>query len=371
MTVICNKRPDFQIVAVSEQGHVLLRDGFAVSGTLQPNTFHYFKYFHNDEDSSVQIETTGLSGLLDMYVARNNPRPSEQKHDFETEQMGAVQYVYIPFPLSVGLYYIGITSKISVSYSIVVNTRQSMAIYLATNITIGYSILREGITIFYNHVIQGYYRYFIFDLEHRDEEVVVTANPWVGNTDLFISMTNPYPTKYNYTWASQSALQDTVIIPVRLIKLQSNSISPQILRSNEVAFTLAYTHSNELNFLFWHLRQIVCLNFVFIVVATVALVDGIPFKGIVKRGKYRYYKIYNPYTSGVAVEIKSDAPNDVDMYISRTTEKPSPLDHEYKSENPGHDEISIKEINPGWLYIAVYGYYGQDIHYSLTATLGM
>lgn len=102
---------------------------------------------------------------------------------------------------------------------------------------------------------------------------------------------------------------------------------------------------------------------------TVPLVDGIPFRGMVEQKKYRYYEVFNPYTSGVSIELTVDSPDDADLYISRKTKRPSPLDYEYKSDNIEKDVVRIDSIPPGWLYIAVHGYFGSTIQYTISATL--
>jgi hypothetical protein len=325
---------DFQIMATTEYKNIALREGIPFRSTLTPGRYTYFKYYQGDSESGLVITLTAISGDAYVYVSTTNTHPTSEpgKYDFMASKFGN-QYI-AGYPSGhTGNIYVGVYATTNLTYSIVATSNQS------------YTYITEGQMSFFNRVNKGYYRYFIYDQMDATQDATISVNPWSGETSLYVSEINPKPTRYNYTYSSENYKQDSVVVPARSTG-GMRRFYIGVYGEEASSFSISAFMSNS---------------------TTVEIREGYSMTGAVAPGKYNYYKFYVKEVGSVTINLELTDPSssDADIYASTVTQKPSSLDYEYKGEKYGNDFIRIPQATIGWIYIGVYGFYG-NISYTLT-----
>jgi hypothetical protein len=334
-------RTVFQLMATTEYKNTLLYDGISTKGGVATNAYSYYKYYHGDAESGLTITANaGGNGDIRLYLSRTNSHPTSEagKHEYTSARVGSDNFIYFPPGTTTGNFYIGVYGIVGCNFTITAATNQS------------YTLLRDGEVSIFNRVPQGYYRYYIFSTSDPSQDITITANPWRGEVDLYVSATNPFPTRTNSTWRSESWRQDTVVI-------QSDDPNRQYHRRfyigvygrTEGFYSLTAYQSNT----------------------SLKLDDGVAVTGAVSAGKYAYYKFYNPNAGSVTINLELTQPqsSEADIYASTTNLRPNSYDYTWKSTKFGNDFIQIDYVGEGWIYIGVAGVHGARITYSLSVNV--
>jgi len=338
---------DFQITANTEYKSILLTEGNAWRGVLEPQKYGYFKFFHGDYEAGVSLAMTLHNGDAQMFISTTNTRPTGEagKFEYTASKIGNNLFWYVPGNTfsSEKTIYVGVYATVNLTYSIIAQTNQS------------YTVLRDGELNYWNHVSRGYYRYFIYDTVDPTQDISISVNPWEGETSLFVSTTAAFPTAGNYQWMSRRYKQDTAVIrasdPLRQGKTR---FYIGVLGQQESQFSITAFMSNA---------------------STIALSDGIPVSGGIVRGKYNFYSFNVQTTSSLTVSLTLDDPasTDADLFLSFNNPKPSQFDHDLKGDKFGSDFIRVPYAFTGTVYIGVYGFTSafdnETVQYTLVASV--
>jgi len=215
-------------------------------------------------------------------------------------------------------------------------------------------------------------------LSQADLDLIISLTPSFGDPDVYISLTQPFPNKKNFTWSQTAFGPDTLTI--QSIDILQHGCNPKL--SGFCTFYLGVY-----GFLNSSFSMVVHTNEGF--TSPLTLLEQHPQSGSVSTGEYTYYRYIisstNRLTTSIKLTITPLDDGDQDLYImfgqlnaagnpvNASHYEPGRSHYDYKSTNWASSTDQI-EVSNGMahfcrqcvLYVAVYGYKGG--HYILQAS---
>jgi hypothetical protein len=301
---------------------------------------------HADSDSGVSFTVMPDASMssIEVYSSLDNSRPDVNKKDKTGEstiENPNNKAIYYNTPAKTGNYYLGVYG--TGSFRIIAATNQS------------FTFLQDSVTISGGKVPYNYYRYYVFNAgaEFATQDFAVAVNPTQGDVDLYVSTSNPRPSRTDNMWYSAGWAEDTVFVPANDPKTAGNTtFYISVYGASSVAENsysiVAFMSGTEQN-----------------------LQDGTPVRGAVKKDSYVYYTYTLKVPGSISLNLEmGNAEEDADIYVS-TKPKPTKLAWEYRSLDYGNDFLTIENARATTYYIGILGERTRASSASISYTLSL
>eukprot|EP00467_Chlorarachnion_reptans_P026381 CAMPEP_0114512822 /NCGR_PEP_ID=MMETSP0109-20121206/15203_1 /TAXON_ID=29199 /ORGANISM="Chlorarachnion reptans, Strain CCCM449" /LENGTH=2525 /DNA_ID=CAMNT_0001692577 /DNA_START=282 /DNA_END=7859 /DNA_ORIENTATION=- len=180
-----------------------LTDGLSIQGSLERGGYRLYKFHVGDTSRIISFEVTAQSGDPDLFLKHEKfVCPHEADLSFTTQGSDFITVQpQDPFYCTNCDYYLLVTGASATSYRLLASGGSA------------YRMLPDGIP-FTAHIEQHTFEYFYVEMDDPQSDLTIVAtNLDQGDPDLFVSTTNPKPSKLtNYTWKSESIGSDAITI---------------------------------------------------------------------------------------------------------------------------------------------------------------
>lgn len=323
----------FSIVAYYGNNTIEVFDGMPVTGSIQYNTYAYYKYYLTNP-GSLSFNLRALHGASDpdLYVSMETMYPTKDNYQWRSWQLGD-DYLNIAYAQK-GWYYIGV-------FGFSANTTYLLSVSsdIEALSSFGYSLV--------DYVLKGQYRYYYSYIYADQVNPVVTGVTLVaGDTTLYINNNSNLPNSTNYAYKDAS--------------WPGNFIS--VLPSNNTfgRWTFA-VYGNENSYYYIHSAAGGYQG---------ALQRSQPKIGVVKKGQSAIFRtVYfsgqsSPYS--IYVNQISSIPSHIGVYVDQFPNRfPNATNYKWKAEGDDDLLVPITNATGTSFYVAVFAY-DADIRFQIS-----
>ena len=279
---------------------VKLYDGFPMIGSLN-GTESVLYNFDIEEHEEFKVFVSTIHGDIEAYIEIGSI-PTKEKYSWRL----------LPFENTISL-----KNKGKNKYFLLITKRnkESKAIFSVEYVTGKHIIsLIEGYPAIGNTTkgLSDFYKYYVGAFE---SEVIITVTPFLGNPDLYISISpnNKMPTKKEYDYASTRIGADSMIVAKEELMKKNSACRSSIFSvmdcmiyigvhcaSQECLYTLQVSQSGNI---------------------AVRLIEGIPLFGIVENDKPQFYSVMIDESNSineavVSIQLKSGYIKAYSLFVS-------------------------------------------------------
>ena len=356
----------FDIVATYTGTPQMLRHGEIVYGTSPPGSYRYFTFVVTHPNSTVAIVLTSVDGDPDLWVSLSNPHPTYLQSDWQA-RTGVGDRVDIDPSSSVlaakrngsivGQYYVAVFGFRRSTWDLRVKV-------VSPDNPTGAFDLQNGIPV-QSTLEPREYDYFTFtvNVEAWPTDVIITAEAYSGNPDLFVSNSSSRPQESDpssFRWSSTAdagagARTDEVVIPWQW---------------NACHFT------DSIRICTFHIAVLAVHDGAptrYALVArtgltNVLLSNGNSFERPLRVNQVEYYVFLNTHIGGTVTIGLTPISGDPGLFVSTTSRLPNTTNSQWRSDNAGGDMVAIRNATSPVYYIAVRALRGAPARYIILAT---
>ncbi|KAL9644004.1 hypothetical protein ABK040_005472 [Willaertia magna] len=335
LTVHSYNKPSIYTINVIHSDQVVISNpGTPQSAFIAENQSIEFKYECNVV-GFFTISVRSLFGDTDMYVSTTE-HPTKDNSQWKSDQPGD-ETLRIQNANIGTVYYIGLFGRQGVSSQF----------HIQISDTSTHNIIADGTTIdgFLQSRKYIYYKYYL--VEKADLSFTVNRKSFVGDPDIWISRTNPYPSQEDHEKGETGYLAGTITLEAEETSVGWYYITVYDDSFFDVDYTLTVNDQQS--------------------VTTLSV--GLPLTKTIKEGKYDYYLLYsNEADEDVSLDISatSTTGQDVTIYVSKTQRYPSEDQSEFQGEVFGNQVlVHFDTLQQGPLYIAIKA--SENTNYTITA----
>lgn len=321
----------FRLTAMNQYFPSLLQNGEVtkVNVSVADPGYFFFQIVDSDVQLDVVVTAPNAGEGCMLFADLHNPLPSPSKSMFRGFQLPAGQKMHFNYSsLPTGTLFISVWPDAS---------KRSSALCIVSAVTsLQVLQLRDNVPVLYNHVPQGAYRYFAFDVTDLSSTLVISMSPSsAGDPDLFAAY-GYLPSRTNYTFASQRYLSDQIVISGNS-GLITGILYISVYGFSDTSFSITAYSANQTQR-----------------IESDSVVSGsVPSKGMA------FFAISNDNPTGKTLLISLvSVAGDADLYVGfgDSYSHPDPYNYEYRSLMYQGDFIRIPEPDAGTYFIGVRGY---------------